>query len=97
MIRLREGEAYVFSRVVHATRDVEEVEINCTRVADTDPTIALRSNWSCLSQRIWSGFREGDEASSRVIISEGHGFEPYTKPSKSYQNIRDMNWSRHAE
>ena len=45
MIRLREGEAYVFSRVVHVTRDVE-VNRNYTRVADTDPIIALRSNWS---------------------------------------------------
>ena len=33
-----------FSRVVHAARDVVVVDINSTRVADTDPTIALRSN-----------------------------------------------------
>ena len=49
MIRTREGEAFTFSRVVHAARDVVEVEINCKRVADTDLTIALRGNWSCLS------------------------------------------------
>ena len=38
------GEAYVFSRVVHTTRDVVEVEGNCTSVGETDPIIALRSN-----------------------------------------------------
>ena len=43
-MRPREGEAYVFSRVVHTARDVMEVEINYTRVADTNPIIALRSN-----------------------------------------------------
>ena len=43
------GEAYVFSRVVHTTRDVVVVEINCTRVAYMDPTIALRSNWSFMN------------------------------------------------
>ena len=74
-----------------------EVEINCTRVAETDPTITLRSYWSCLSQRIWSGFGEGDAASGRVIIASGHDFEPSTRPSKSYPNRRDANWSRHAE
>ena len=38
------GEAYIFSKVVHAAQDVVAVEINCTRVAKTNPTIALRSN-----------------------------------------------------
>ena len=56
MIRLLEGETYVFSRVVHVARDVVAVEINCTRVVDTDPPTALRSNWSCLNHRIWFGF-----------------------------------------
>ena len=74
MICLHEGEAYVFSRVIQAARDVSEVEMNYTRVAETNLTIALRSNWSCLSQRIWSGLGEGDGASGRVIITEGHGF-----------------------
>ena len=97
MIRQREGEAYVFSRVVRVAQDVEEVEMNCTRVVDMDPIIALRSNWFCLSQRIWSKFREGNAASSRVIIAGGHDFEPLTKPSKSYPNRRDMNWSHHME
>ena len=55
------------------------VEINCTRVAITNPTIALRNNWSCLSKRIWSGFGEGDATSGRVISVEGHGFEPSMK------------------
>ena len=99
MIRPCEGEAYVFSRVVHVVRYVVAVEINCTRVAKMDPTIALRSNWSCLSQRIWSKFGEGDVASGRVI-SVGHGkdgFESSTKPSKSCPNRRDMNSSFHAE
>ena len=68
-----------------------EVQINCTRVTETNLTIALRSNWSCLSQRIWSGFGEGDVALGRVIIAEGHGFEPSTKLSKSYINRRYMN------
>ena len=58
--------------------------MNCTRMEDTDPTISLRSNWSCLSHRIWSKLGDGDAASGRVIISGGHGFEPSTKPSKSY-------------
>ena len=49
MIRSHPGEAYVFARVDHAARDVVEVEINYTRVAKTNPTIALRNNWSCLS------------------------------------------------
>ena len=61
-----------------------EVEMNCTRVAETDLTIALRNNWSCLSQRIWSGLGEGDGTSGKVIIAGGHDFEPSTKPSKSY-------------
>ena len=78
MIRPCEGETYVFSRAVHAVRDVVVVEINYTRVADMDSIIALRSNWYCLSQRIWSGFEEGDEASGRVIIAGGHDFEPST-------------------
>ena len=73
------------------------VEINCTRVVDTDLTISLRSSWSCLSQRIWSKFGEGDAASCRVISVEGHDFEPSTKPSKSYSNRREVNWSHHAE
>ena len=73
------------------------VEINCTIVANTDPTMALRSNWSCLSQRIWFGFWEGDATSGRVISAEGHEFEPSTKPSKSYANRRDVNWSCYAE
>ena len=67
-----------------------------TRVA-IQTTIALRSNWFCLSQRIWSKFEEGDAASGRVINVRGHDFEPSTKPSKSYLNRRDMNWSRHVE
>ena len=97
MIHSCEGETYVFSGVVQAAQDVVEVEMNYTRVVETDPTIALRSNWSCLSQRIWSRLGEGDAASNRVIIAEGHDFEPSTKPSKSYPNRRDMNWSRHME
>ena len=39
--------------------------MNCTRVAKTDPTTALRSNWSCLSQSIWSRLREGDEGMAK--------------------------------
>ena len=68
-----------------------EVEINRTRIAETDLTITLRSNWSCLSQRIWFGFGEGNVTSGRVIITGGHGFEMSTKPSKSYPNRRDVN------
>ena len=60
MIRPCEGEAYVFSRVVYAARDVVEVEMNCTRVVDMDPKIALRNNWSYLSSKIRFGFGEGD-------------------------------------
>ena len=97
MICLRKGEAYVCSRVVHVAREAVEVEINYTRVVETDPTIALRSNWSCLSKRIWSGFGEGDATSNRVIIFGGHNFKPSTKPSKSYPNRRDVSWSCHAE
>ena len=97
MICPYEEEAYVFSRVVQAARDMVEVEMNCTTVAETDPTIALRSNWSCLSHRIWSGLREGNEALGRVIIPEGHDFDPLTKPSKSYSNRKYVNWSHHAE
>ena len=92
----REGESYVFSRVVEAIRDVAEVEMNCNRVADTDPTIAFRSNWSCLSQRIWSKLGEEDATSGRVIIARGHSFDPSTKPSKSYPSRKDENWSRQA-
>ena len=44
-----EGEAYVFLRVVQVAQDVAKVEMNCTSVVYTDPTIALRINWSCLS------------------------------------------------
>ena len=93
MIRLRKGEAYVFSTVVYATQDVVVVEINFIRVADKDPTIALRSNWSCLSQRIWLWFEfeEGDATSGRVISARGHNFESSTKPSKSYPNRRYVN------
>ena len=71
--------------------------MNCIKVAETDPTLAFRSNWSCLSQRIWSGLGEGDATSGKVIIARGHGFEPSTKSSKSYSNMRYVNWSRHAE
>ena len=71
--------------------------MNYTRVANTDTTIAFRSNWSCLSQRIWFGFGEGDAALGRVIITRRHGFEPSTKPSKSYPNRREVNWSHHVE
>ena len=63
--------------------------MNSTRVADTNPTIALRSNWSCLSERIWSGLGEGDATSDIVIIAGGHDFNPSTKPSKSYPNRRN--------
>ena len=66
-----------------------EVERNCTRVVDTNPTIALRSNWSCLSQRIWSKFGEGDAALGKVIIAGGQIFKPSTKSSKSYPNSKD--------
>ena len=52
MICPREGEAYVFLRVVHTTREVVEVEINCTKVVEMDPIIAFRSNWSCQIQRV---------------------------------------------
>ena len=97
MIRLCEGEAYVYSRVIHAAREVVEVEINYTRVEKTDLTIALRSNWSYLSLRIWSGYGEGDAAPGKVIIFEGHSFESSTKPSKLYSNMRDVNCSRHAK
>ena len=70
MIRPRKGEAYVFSRVVLTARDVVKVEIKCTMVADTDPTITLRSNWSCLSQRIWSEFGEGMRHWAELSLSE---------------------------
>ena len=68
-----------------------EVEINYTRVVETNPKIALRSNWSCMSQRIWFGFGKGDTTSGKVIIARGHDFESSTKPSKSYLNKRDVN------
>ena len=42
--------------------------MNCTKVATTDLAIALRSNWSYLSQRILSGLGEGNATSSRIII-----------------------------
>ena len=97
MIRPREEETYVFSRVFHAARDVVAIDIKCTRVTDTDPTIVLRSNWCCLRQRIWFGFGKGDVASGRVISAGGHNFKSSTKPSKSFPNMRDVNWSRHVE
>ena len=93
----RKGKANVCSRVVLTTREVVEVEINCARMVEMDLTIALRSNWSCLSKRIWSRFGEGDTASGRVIIAGGHDFELSRKPSKSYSNRRDVNWSYHTE
>ena len=70
--------------------------MNCTKVADTDSTIALRSNWSCLSQGVWSGLGEGDVASASFVIVQGHNFDLSTKPSKSYPNRRDVNWSHQA-
>ena len=97
MIRPCEGETYVFSRVVKVALDVAEIEMNCTRVVETDLTIALRSNWSCLSQIIWFEFGEGEATSNRVIIVGGVSFEPSTKVSKSYPNRRDMNLSCHVE
>ena len=36
-------------------------------------------------------------ALSRVISAEGNGFEPLTKPSKSYPNRKNVNWSRHVK
>ena len=72
MSRPCEGEAYVFSKVVQVSRDVAEVQTNYTRIAKTDPTIALRSNQSCLSQIIWSGLGKGDAALDKVIIVGGH-------------------------
>ena len=71
--------------------------MTCTRVVETDPTIALRSNWSCLSYRIWLRLGEGEVALGRVIIVGGHDFKPSTKPSKSYSNRINVNWSRHVE
>ena len=44
MIYPLEEEAYVFSRIVYAARDVVEVKINYTVVVDIDLIIALRSN-----------------------------------------------------
>ena len=96
MIRQHKGEAYVCSRIVYGAQEVVEVEINCTRVVETDPTIALRSNWSCLSKRIWSRFGEGGVALGRIIIVGGQDFERSTKPSKSCPNRRDVNRSCHA-
>ena len=96
MIRPHEGETNFFSRVVHAARDVVVVKINCIRVADTDPRIALRSNWSCLSLRIWFKFGERDVTSGKVITTGGNDFELLTKASKSNPNKRDVNYSRHT-
>ena len=47
-----------------------EVEINCTRVVETDLTIALRRNWSCPNQRIWFGFGEGHAHRAELSLSE---------------------------
>ena len=33
----------------------------------------------------------------QVISAGGHGFDPLTKPSKSYMNRRDVNWSSQVE
>ena len=41
MICPHKREAYIFSRVIHAAQDVEEVEINCNKVADTVVLIIL--------------------------------------------------------
>ena len=82
MIRLCEGEVYVFFRVVQAARDVVEVDMNCNRVVEMDSTIALKRNWSCLSKRIWSRLGEGDATSGRVINVGGDDFEPLAKPSE---------------
>ena len=60
-------------------------------VADTDSIIALRSNCSCHSQRIWSKFGEGEVALGRVIIARGRDLEPSMKLSRSYSNRRDVN------
>ena len=65
-------------------------EINCIRVVDTDLRIALRSNWSYRSQRVRSGFGEGEVAYGGVIIIGGHDFDPLIKLSKSYPNRRDV-------
>ena len=43
MIRPREGEAYVFSKVVHSALGVVEVERNCTSVGKTNLIIALKA------------------------------------------------------
>ena len=67
--------------------------MNYTKVAETDATIVLRSNWSCLSRRIWFELGEGDAASGGVIIARVHDFEQSMKPSKSYLNRRSVNWS----
>ena len=46
--------------------------------------------------KIWLGFGERDVASGKVINARGHAFELLTKPSKSYPNRRDVNYSRHT-
>ena len=42
MIRPCEGEAVIL-REVQVAQDVVKVEMNCTKVVETDPTIVLRS------------------------------------------------------
>ena len=65
------GEEYVFSREVHAARDVVAIEINYTRVENTDPTITLmRSNWSCLSPRIWLDLGRGMQHWVELLVPE---------------------------
>ena len=44
--------------------------MNYTRVVERNPTIALRSNWSCLSQRIWSKSGEGEATSGELSLPE---------------------------
>ena len=75
MIHPREGEAYDCYRVIHATRELMQVEINYTRVAEMDLTIVLRKYWSCLNLRIWSTFGERDASLGKVIIVGRHGFK----------------------
>ena len=96
MIHPCKGDAYVFSRVVKGARDVAKVEMNYTRVAKTNPTIELRYNWSCPSKKICFELGEGDVALGRGIIARGHDFESSMKPSKSYKNRKDVNWSHYA-
>ena len=89
MIHLREGEVYVFLRVVHAARDVVTVKINCTRVADTDPTIALRRNWSCLDKRIWSRIGEGVQHWAKLSVLEDMALSRQ-QSQVNHTRIRDM-------